>query len=303
MHGMSASTRAVAAVVTVLCLVAGPARAACPPGGQTKDSLLALKAAQWQWPGADAARQALALDLLDCLADTDPVLRDGLAFEALSAWMRGKALTSATLHTIRLRLSAVLDAPPDDAGYHQPFAALVLAEVARVDRLQPFLSVDERAALVTTTAAYLVSVRDYRGYDVQQGWRHGVAHGADLALQLSLNPALQREQGETLLAAVASQVMPVADHAYRYGEGERLMAPVYYLARRAWWQADDWQRWFAALGARRGSTQPISSLTLARRHNLSLFLSALYVAVQENGDADQKTRLLPGLRQALAGLG
>lgn len=296
-------TRALAAAIAVSCLLAGPVRAACPPGGQTQDSLLALKAAQWQWPGTDAARQALALELLDCLADPDPVLRDGLAFEALSAWMRGKALGSATLQAIRQRLSAVLGAPPDAAGFRQPFAALVLAEVARVDRLQPFLSVDERAALVTTAAAYLVSVRDYRGYDVQQGWRHGVAHGADLALQLSLNPALQREQGEALLAAVASQVMPATDHAYRFGEGERLMAPVYYLARRAWWQADDWQRWFAALGARRGPTQPITPITLACRHNLGLFLSALYVAVQEQGDADQKARLLPGLRQALAGLG
>ena len=265
----------------------------------------ALKSTQWRLPVAepDAARQSLALELLDCLADPDPVLRDELAFEALSSWMRGKALTVPTLQAIRRRLSAILDGPADEAGFRQPFAALALAEVARVDRLQPFLSAPERAALVAVAAAYLAAVRDYRGHDTQQGWRHGVAHGADLALQLSLNPALQREQAETLLAAIASQVMPAGDHAYRYGEGERLMAPVFYLGRRAWWQADDWQRWFAALSARRGPSQPATPLTLARRHNLSLFLSALYVAVQENSDADLKARLLPGLRKALTELG
>ena len=32
-----------------------------------------------------------------------------------------------------------------------------------------------------------LSVRDYRGFDAKQGWRHGVAHGADLLLQLSRN--------------------------------------------------------------------------------------------------------------------
>lgn len=105
------------------------------------------------------------------------------------------------------------------------------------------------------------------------------------------------------LAAVAAQVMPVGDHAYRYDEAERLMGPVYYLGRRAWWQPEDWQRWFDALGARRGPAQPATPLALVRRHNLSLFLSALYIAVQENGDADLKARLLPGLRLALTGLG
>lgn len=301
---MSAVCRALGIAVAALCL-AGSLRAACPPDAQTTAGLQTLRAAQWRWPDGepDAARQSLAVGLLDCLADPDPVLRDELAFEALSAWMRGRALTVPTLQAIRTRLAAILDGPADQAGFRQPFAALALAEVARVDRLQPFLSTDERAALVGSAARYLASVRDYRGHDEKQGWRHGVAHAADLALQLSLNPALLSEQGDALLAAVAAQVMPVGDHAYRYGEGERLMAPVYYLGRRAWWGPEDWQDWFAALGARRGPAQPATPLTLARRHNLSLFLSALYVAVQESGDADLKARLLPGLRLALTGLG
>jgi hypothetical protein len=38
------------------------------------------------------ARATLALGLLDCLKDPDPVLRDQVAFEAWSAWLRGKKL-------------------------------------------------------------------------------------------------------------------------------------------------------------------------------------------------------------------
>jgi hypothetical protein len=51
-------------------------------------------------------------------------------------------------------------------------------------------------------------VRDYRGFDTAEGWRHGVAHGADLALQLVLNPAVDKPQIERLLAAVGRQVAP-----------------------------------------------------------------------------------------------
>ena len=81
----------------------------------------------------------------------------------------------------------------DDAsgdGFAQPFAALALAEVARVDRVAPIFTADERAVLVTAATNYVRSVRDYRGFDDVQGWRHGVAHGADFLMQLVLNGEL-----------------------------------------------------------------------------------------------------------------
>jgi hypothetical protein len=279
-------------------------QAACPPPGHTAASLQALKTAQWQLPepGADAARQALAVALLDCLPDPDPGLRDGVAFEALQAWMRGQQLSTATVQALRVRLMAALAAPADSAGFGQPFAALALAEVARVDRRQPFLSADERATLVTQATRYLAGVRDYRGFDAREGWRHGVAHGADLLLQLSLNPALTPPQAQVMRQAIAAQVLPSGEHAYRFGEPERLAAPVFYLARRDDWLAGDWTAWFDALLARWPRGTAPTAQSLAQRHNLVAFVSALYVAVQESPDAAVQARLLPGLRKALRGL-
>lgn len=284
---------------------AGVAQAACPPAGETRASLLALKAGQWQATPAlpAAAHQTLALALVDCLADPDPVLRDEIAFDALQTWMRGGLLTPATLHTLRSGLLATLAAPADAAGFRQPFAALVLAEVARVDRLQPFLTADERNTLVTQAARYLAGVRDLRGFDATEGWRHGVAHGADLLLQLALNPALQRTQADTLLDAIAAQVLPEAAQPWHHGEPGRLAAPVFFLARRDLLTPDDWQRWFDALAARVPRGAPTTPALLAQRHNLGAFLSGLYVGVQESPDAGVKTRLLPALRRALRALG
>ena len=219
----------------------------------TKASLQALKADEWRVPD-DARRQGLALDLLDCLGAPDPELRDDLAFEALSHWIRGKQITAATLQSMRAVLLPCLKAAAADgdaAGFRQPFAALTLAEVARADRVQPFLSAPQRAELVTAATTYLTGVRDYRGFDAKDGWRHGVAHGADLLLQLSVNPALDRDQLVAILAAVASQVMPPGGHFYVYGEGDRLMTPVFYIGSRDAFTADEWSAWFASLAARR----------------------------------------------------
>ena len=189
--------------------------------------------------------------------------------------------------------------PADADGFRRPFAALALSEVARVDRLQPFLSREQRADLVRAATTYLASVRDYRGFDAREGWRHGVAHGADLLLQLSLNPAVDRGQLDAILAAVASQAMPPGAHFYVYGEGDRLMAPVFYIGRRGILGVDDWNAWFLALTARRSLPAVATQASLADRHNLASFLLPLYASLKENGDAQMQARMLPGVAAAL----
>jgi hypothetical protein len=227
------------------------------------------------------------------------VLRDELAFTALSRWMRTRQLTTETLQAIRTALVGRVAADaPDPAGFARPFAALALAEVARADRMAPFLAAPERAELVRAGTAYLRGVRDYRGFDAREGWRHGVAHGADWMLQLALHPALDRAQLDAILAAIAEQVMPPG-HFYRYGEGDRLMAPVFYIGRRDALTAAEWSAWFAALAARRAQPAAPTEESLAARHDLAAFLLPLYASLQESGTAEMRARMLPGVRAAL----
>jgi hypothetical protein len=274
----------------LLAATFGQASAACPV-----TELKAAAGADWK-VADDGVRQALAVASLDCLADPDPLLRDTLAFSALQAWMRGGQLQMATVQTVRLTLLPRLTAP-DGAGFGRPFAALVLAEVARIDRLQPYLTPAQRAELVEAAANYLAGVRDYRGFDAREGWRHGVAHGADLMLQLSLNAALQPAALQRLLGAIGQQVAPAGEHFYHYGEGERLMAPVYYLARRADIGCGEWERWLAAVSAGDSSSQ--SQATLARRHNLKGFLQPLALQLEQGQDPNARACLLPLVRRTL----
>lgn len=276
-------------------LAAGPG---CPPSGQTEQSLRELKAEAFAVPD-DARRKALAEGLLACLGDPDPALRDGIAYEALAQWMRAGALDAAVLRKLRDALYGMLEGG-DAEGFRRPFAALVLSEVARSDRIRPWMTPDERDAMVSRAAAYLLSVRDYRGFDDRQGWRHGVAHGADWLMQLSLNPALGRPQLDAILAAVASQAVPENAHAYISGEPERLARPVIFIARRGVHSAADWQAWFAALVPRIGDPGKAygDSAWLARRHDLTAFLLHLYLEADQSDDA-RIARLKPAIAAAL----
>lgn len=280
------------------CAIHAGAVAACPPEGMNHTQLASLRSAKWE-VAEHARRQALAVGMLDCLPDPNPALRDEAGFEALQTWMRTQKLDPATMQSIRTALQARLSAP-DATGFGQPFAALVLAEVVRADRVKPWLSDAERAALVRAGTGYLAAVRDYRGFDDKDGWRHGVAHGADMMLQMAVHPALGKPEHQAILAAIAAQLSAPgkqpAPHFYRYGEGERLMAPVFYLARRTTLDAADWEAWFAALAP---ANAPQSQAALAQRHNLKSFLYPLYASLAESKDEAQRARLLPIVTKAL----
>ncbi|MGH8855354.1 MAG: DUF2785 domain-containing protein [Telluria sp.] len=284
--------------------VHGIAAAACPPDGTSRVQLLELRTAKWE-VADDARRQALALGMLDCLAAPDPVLRDDIAFTALSSWMRAQKLDAATLGRVRSSQLAALG-KPDAAGFSQPFAALVMAEVARTDRIKPWMTEAERAELVQAGTSYLAGLRDYRGFDEHEGWRHGVVHAADLMLQLSLNPVLVKREQQLILAAVAAQLAAAGTqspaHFFRYGEGERLMSPVFYLARRAELDAGDWNAWFGALAAAPAGATAATQASLAHRHNLKSFLMPLALALGDSKDEAQRARALAPARKALAQL-
>lgn len=176
----------------------------------------------------------------------------------------------------------------DDEGFRRPFAALVLAEVARVDRITPLFSAAERNEILATAVAYLRAIDDYRGFDEVSGWRHGVAHGADLLMQLALNPALDRAQLLQIRDAVGAQIVPAGAHLYVYGEPARLARPVLFVAARGVLTEAEWADWFAAIG----SPSPFagwgevhsSQVGLAKLHNTRAFAQAVYVSATASED-------------------
>jgi Protein of unknown function (DUF2785) len=237
-----------------------------------------------------AAREELALALTACLGDPDPALRDGVAYTALSQMLRTQLVSIGTVMDLEADLRARLAQPADPNGFEAPFAALVLSEVARTDRITPWMGPEQRDQLIAATHAYLETLADYRGFSDGEGWRHGVAHAADILMQLSLNPQLTKPQAEALLAAIAVKV-GTPDHAYVFGESERLAAPVTYLAFKETFTAEEWSAWFAGLlppGDPLREEAYTSEAALTKLHNLRAFAQSVYINAMASNDDRMK---------------
>lgn len=289
----------IAVVMLAGCATAqAPAAAQClPAAGFSRADLEALKAAEW-WLPDEARRDALARGLAGCVGDPDPAVRDGLAFEGLTHWLRGRQISNETKLWLADDLERRLTAP-EGAGFERPFAALVLSEVARADRVEAYLTPARRTQMVDASIAYFVGIRDYRGFDNEDGWRHGVAHGSDVLLQLALNPALGKPELTRLRDAVATQIAP-EDHVYEATEVERLVRPIIFIAQRGEFTPEEWQAWLVASTAV-GNGAFTTERGLARRHNMMAFLSVLYMQADLSAN-EADNALLPGVIAALQAL-
>jgi hypothetical protein len=292
---LPSSTRPAAAAPTAATAATAPkspdgSTTGCsrPPARRT--AWLALAEAKFEV--ADAAeRQRKAMEVLDCLADPDPKLRDGVGFESLYTWLRAGAIDAPTQIALAERVLPKVEAEEDAAGFQRPFAALVLAELVRADRVAransapPIQDEGTRQRFVAAAERFLVTTRDHRGFDATDGWRHAVAHGADLVVQLGIHPATTAAEARRLLDAVASQIAPPGV-SYVFGEPDRLATAVGIVYGRGLLDEAFWDGWFAAVGARwKRSEGPAAygSLDgLARRHDVRAFLHAVSFAARAN---------------------
>ncbi len=178
----------------------------CRPTGYDRAQLDVLKVSEWVIAD-DATRNLFARDLTACLGDPNDAIRDGIAFEALQHYMRNNLLTTETLAALNVDLQAKLTAP-DPQGFQRPFAALVLADVARTDRTTPWMAPAQRAELINAAVAYMNGIADYRGFTPGEGYRHAPAHASDLMLQLVLNEAVTKADLIRIRDAIATQIAP-----------------------------------------------------------------------------------------------
>lgn len=234
-------------------------------------------------------RHDAALSLAKCLGDPDPKVRDTLAFEGLSAVMRSGLLEPRTLKQLKTDLLSQVTRP-DAPAILASFSALTLSEIARTDRIKPWMTAADRQELVDAAATFLSGVKDYRAFSNDGGYVHAVAHGADFALQLALNPAITRPQLDRLLAAIATQVAPKdASVAYWAGEPDRLARAVIFIAQRKLHTNAEWKAWFESVM----NPSPLASWDVAftsesgirKHHNARAFLLSIFANATTSEDA------------------
>jgi hypothetical protein len=227
------------------------------------------------------------VEVLPCLDSLDPFYRDKLAYEGTASLLRRDGdLTpelSAALGNFQTALTEKLSSK-DPHGVIKPFAVILLAEVARTDRIHNWMAPQQRLELIQTAHDYLTELDDYRAFEDGVGFRHGVAHGADLILQLALNQAIPADQLMPLVTAIDASIVTKDSTPYTTGEPGRLIRALFYLLQRA---ADSEPMQQQVIALIEGLADPApyntwgevfaSERGLAFRHNRRAFAEALYV--------------------------
>jgi len=289
-HRHAAGWRAALALVLATILTM-PSIAAAQSANISSNPIAGDRADLAAWKAQDFLTDTpdrTVLVLASMMTSADPFLRDEIGFTGLSAILRrGDVSEPVLLELIDLftdRLSA-----PDPDGVVRPFAVLGLSEVARVDRVTPFLDDAKFDSLATTGTTFLAGVEDYRGYDPAVGWRHNVPHAADLMLQLALNPRTSTAQLDRMASVLTTQVAPA--EPYIHGEPQRLARALLFIARHENGASIDWSALFTKMMAdytmRTGDGGPQGATMLERlalEHNLRVFLLEIYASAVSSKD-------------------
>lgn len=119
------------------------------------------------------------------LGHHDPNLRDDLIYVTLSHWITDGLFTRDQLRQI---VATVTDeehlfyrfgSRNDNTVLIRSFSVLLIPPVLAQHRLQTVLEPPEVRALATLLERYLLGERDLRGFNVELGWLHAVAHVTD----------------------------------------------------------------------------------------------------------------------------
>lgn len=277
----------------------------CHENGWSRERLIQLKDENFILE--PEAREQLTQQLRFCLAMKEPEIRDGVAYQAYFNWLRDNKITGTELQALFAMFTGELNhGLTGQHGVYLPFVALVYSEIVRVDRVTPYLSEEQRAQAVRTISGYVDRIKDYRGFDENVGYRHAIAHSADVVLQLVLNQSINGAQIEAMANSIGAQVNPKSKHFYRYGEPERIARAIGYSMIREEVELEFWQNWLQSITspAPFGSWAKVfnSDSGLAKRNNTRQFLTNLYAMIAAS-EHPRLIELTPLVRELISQTG
>lgn len=218
-----------------------------------------MASAFWEQVVADGLRvpdgrplDEMTADLTRMLGDSDPAVRDGIAFPTLGTWISEGVyddLLPGLGDGMCTGLDVGLGSTHDVSVFRRSFSALVLTECIDRDSVADLLSRDQVLRWGDRIATWLLRERDLRGFVPGQGWAHAVAHGADALGALMRSPKLGQMELLVLLDVVADRLLEPTAEFFVCGEDDRLAAACLHGLRRDLLDIGVLEPWIARIAA------------------------------------------------------
>jgi len=211
-------------------------------GNSLKNKLLKWKENDWNIP-EEVNKYELALELMDGLKSTDPILRDDLSLSFLWGIIDEDMLSKSEVsNLLKLALSEEhlfhkLGALEDDSVFNRSFTALIIGAIIGYhnDKLeeegQAILSKTEVVEAFHKVMEYFKKERDVRGYVDVKGWAHSAAHTGDTLANFAICIELDKEHMLEILKGIREKVT-IDYYVYKNVEAERITSTIMYISKR-----------------------------------------------------------------------
>jgi len=258
---------------------------------QLKKRLIELMKNDWSFPD-DMNGDAFADELKDALTSTDSTLRDRLAYIAFYKLVSGGKVSDEKCRTLYFELigdkylQLGLGLEHDDSVFGRAFLVYAAEEFISYNRaVDRRLFTDEEVCnFLDIVLKVFIRERDLRGWDVEKGWAHAVAHTGDVLGGIALDPAIGRDGLMAILNAIRDKVC--IDH-FRWTAGEegRLAYAVQSVLSREEISESEFAQWIASF-AEIKADDPIRTRCL--RLNRNEFFWHMYRTLKDSSPALHK---------------
>jgi Protein of unknown function (DUF2785) len=228
--------------------------------------------------------EKLTNELLSFLASSDPELRDEFGFSILGNWIYVRHLYSpdrlrGMISSLKAGLQVGLGENGAPTVFGRSFSALILSVITDYDLEHSFLSGEELSDLLKSTLGYFHLEQDWRGFVINHGWAHSVAHTADVLSNLAKNPNVSAASLEQILNAIAAKLTSKDSPVLAHHEASRLAVAASNVIARGLLAPKMLHAWLDGMP---DTLHPRSQADLERgdvaaRANCEAFLSSLYL--------------------------
>ncbi len=211
-------------------------------GTNLKNRLIEWKENDWSIP-TEVNKYELALELMESLKSTDPVLRDDLGLSFLWTIIDEEMLSKGEVsELLKLALSEKylfhnIGSIEDDSIFNRAFSALIIAAIIGYhndmleEEQQAILSKQEIKEAFHKIMEYLIKEKDVRGYVDVKGWAHSAAHTGDALASLADSIELDKEDMLEILKGIREKVT-IDYYVYKNVEAERITTAVMNIFNR-----------------------------------------------------------------------
>ena len=177
----------------------------------------------------------------------------------------------------------------DDAVFTRTFSVLLLPIIVYIHRKKSFLTVEDLNMIKEKLIDYLKAEEDVRGYVLEKGWAHGVAHTADALDELVKCSEIENNDLKAILHVI-HQKITINNYVYINDEDERMVtAIVSILERRILAETDiiNWLKGFSVIN--KIGRLPEDSMASINTKN---FMRSLYFRLLKNEDYEKYTQII-----------